>query len=62
MGGNVSNRRSVSMTLLLGGALAACGGADGSAAAGDGAEPAPMMQEGAPQLASHTVHVYKTPD
>lgn len=62
MGGNVSNRRSLSMTLLLGGALAACGGADGSQAGEGGAAPAPLMQEGNAQLASHTVRVYKAPD
>ncbi len=62
MGGNVSNRRSVPMTLLLGGALAACGGADGSQAAEEGAAPAPVLQEGSVQLANATIRVYKAPD
>lgn len=62
MRGNVSIRRSVPMTLLLGGALAACGGADGSQAAANGAAPAPMLQESNAQLANATVRVYKAPD
>jgi hypothetical protein len=50
------------MTLLLGGVLAACGGADGSQAAANGAAPEPMLQEGNAQLANATIHVYKAPD
>jgi hypothetical protein len=50
------------MTLLLGGALAACGGADGSQAAEEGAAPAPVLQEGSVQLANATIRVYKAPD
>ncbi len=62
MRGNVSNRRSIPMTLLLGGALAACGGADGSQAAANGAAPAPVLQEGNGQFVNATVRVYKAPD
>lgn len=58
----MSNRRSASLTLLLGGALAACGGADGSQAAQNGAAPAPVLQTENGQLASHTIRVYKAPD
>jgi hypothetical protein len=50
------------MTLLLGGALAACGGADGSQAAANGAAPAPVLQEGNGQFVNATVRVYKAPD
>ncbi len=59
---NVSNRGSLPMTLLLGGALAACGGADGSQASANGASPAPMLQAGNAEFVNATVRVYKSPD
>ena len=62
MRGNVSIRWSVPVALLLGGAVAACGGGDGSQTAENGAAPAPVLASGSTQLANATVRVYKTPD
>lgn len=50
------------MTLLLGGALAACGGTDGSRTAENGAAPAPLLRTGNEQLANATIRVYMAPD
>ena len=50
------------MTMLLGGALAACGGTDGSQVEENEAAPAPILQESSAQLANHTIRVYKGPD